>query len=162
MHSRYSPATASTTLPQIRPAGLRPTSIPSSGTITIYRAVMNPALPTVVYMTPNCWAVAAAPSARPQSTPPFSRVRRAAGLLSGVRRLSRSSSGMAGSSTSPPIRNRAILKVKGPRWSMPTLWATKAAPQIRAVRSRISECTVTFLLHSSASKRVPYHYTTRL
>ena len=112
----------------MRPAGLRPTSIPSSGTITIYRAVMNPALPTVVYLTPNCWAVAATPSARPQSTPPFSRVRRAAGLLSGVRRLSRSSSGMAGSSTSPPDQEPGHIKGKGPQMVHPHALGHKGRP----------------------------------
>ena len=38
-----------------------------------------------------------------------------------------------GSSTTPPIRNRTALNVNGPTYSIPTLWATKATPQIKAV-----------------------------
>lgn len=38
-----------------------------------------------------------------------------------------------------PIRERTPLKVKGPTYSMPTLWATKAIPQIVAARSRQRE-----------------------
>ena len=44
-----------------------------------------------------------------------------------------------GTRTAAPIRERTPLKVKGPTYSMPTLWATKAIPQIVAARSRQRE-----------------------
>ena len=34
----------------------------------------------------------------------------------------------------PPTRERTALKVKGPIWSMPTDWATKAVPQMKAAQ----------------------------
>ena len=36
----------------------------------------------------------------------------------------------------PPTRERTALKVKGPIWSMPTDWATKAVPQMKAVKNK--------------------------
>lgn len=46
---------------------------------------------------------------------------------------------ITGTRTAAPIRERTPLKVKGPTYSMPTLWATKAIPQIVAARSRQRE-----------------------
>ena len=44
-----------------------------------------------------------------------------------------------GTRTAAPIRERTPLKVKGPTYFIPTLWATKAIPQIVAARSRQRE-----------------------
>ncbi len=42
-----------------------------------------------------------------------------------------------------PKRNRAALKVKGPKYSMLTRWATNAKPQIAAViNSKVLDLTV--------------------
>ena len=39
--------------------------------MTIYRAVMKPAFPTVVYLIPNCWKLLARNRKKPQVRPPF-------------------------------------------------------------------------------------------
>ena len=119
---------------------------------------MKPAFPTVVYWIPNCWKLLAAKRADPQAMPPSHRSR----LLYGVGDTAFSEgadedSGIAesvaaedlfperfrikstGTRTAAPIRERTPLKVKGPTYSMPTLWATKAIPQIVAARSRQRE-----------------------
>ena len=119
---------------------------------------MKPAFPTVVYWMPNCWKLLAAKRANPQAMPPSHRSR----LLYGVGDTAFSEgvdedSGIAesvaaedlfperfrikstGTRTAAPIRERTPLKVKGPTYSMPTLWATKAIPQIVAARSRQRE-----------------------
>ena len=119
---------------------------------------MKPAFPTVVYWIPNCWKLLAAKRANPQAMPPSHRSR----LLYGVGDTAFSEgadedSGIAesvaaedlfperfrikstGTRTAAPIRERTPLKVKGPTYSMPTLWATKAIPQIVAARSRQRE-----------------------
>ena len=41
-----------------------------------------------------------------------------------------------GTRTSEPMKKRVKLKVKGPRKSLETSWATNEQPQIRAVSSR--------------------------
>jgi len=49
----------------------------------------------------------------------------------------------SGSREREPRVNRAALKVKGPRYSMPTRWATNAKPQMAAViNSRALDLTV--------------------
>ena len=119
---------------------------------------MKPAFPTVVYWIPNCWKLLAAKRADPQAMPPSHRSR----LLYGVADTAFSESvdedsGIAesvaaedlfperfrikstGTRTAAPIRERTPLKVKGPTYAVPTLWATKAIPQIVAARSRQRE-----------------------
>ena len=54
IHRRYRPASAITTLIQIRSPGFFFRKIHSIGTMMIYKAVINPALPTVVYLIPTC------------------------------------------------------------------------------------------------------------
>ena len=49
IHRRYRPTSAITTLIQMRSPGFLFRKIPSMGTRMIYKAVINPALPTVVY-----------------------------------------------------------------------------------------------------------------
>ena len=68
--SRYSPATLTATQTHSRAPGRRPASSPSTGTITTYSAVKNPALAVLVVPTPICWAAEAANSAAPHSSPP--------------------------------------------------------------------------------------------
>ena len=46
--SRYSPATASATLKKVVLGGFFPRNSPSTGTSTMYMAVMNPAFPASV------------------------------------------------------------------------------------------------------------------
>ena len=41
------------------------------GTKAIYKVVIKPALPTVVYITPNCCKLDATKSAAPQNRPPM-------------------------------------------------------------------------------------------
>ena len=49
---------------------------------------------------------------------------------------SQSARNITGISTAPPILHRTALKVNGPMYSIPTLCATKATPQIVAVSSK--------------------------
>ena len=109
----------------------------------------KPAFPTVVYLMPNCWKLLAAKSAMPQAIPPIQRSRvlygedvvvdvegSAAAEAVSLERFKRK---ITGTRTAAPIRERTPLKVKGPTYSMPTLWATKAIPQMVAARSRQRE-----------------------
>ena len=41
------------------------------GTITVYKAVRNPAFPTVVYIIPTCWNIEATHNAHPHAIPPI-------------------------------------------------------------------------------------------
>ena len=102
---------------------------------------MKPALPAVVKLMPTCCMVEAANSAAPQQRPPSQSTlparRFSAAVRAGCGPRRRSSRAMTGSSVSAPSSVRTALKVNGPTSSLPTLWATKDAPQIRAVRVSI-------------------------
>ena len=86
---------------------------PSSGTITIYSAVIKPAFPAVVMLMPNCWKELATHKTTPQATPPIRELRRIAFCSSGEGRwsagLSRSNRKITGISTRPPISVRTPL-----------------------------------------------------
>ena len=56
-----------------------------------------------------------------------------AGSVEADVRLVLSIKGIKSSRTKAPIKFRTELKVKGPTYSIPTLWATKETPQIKAV-----------------------------
>ena len=73
MQSRYMPRAASATAVQMRRPIFLPRKIPSRGTITMYSALMKPALPTVVSLTPNCCRVLPPNRQMPQQMPPISR-----------------------------------------------------------------------------------------
>ena len=77
--SRYSPATASATLSQMARGAFLWRKIPAMGTMTMYSAVMNPALPEVVVSSPICWRLVATVNATPQQAPPTARSRREPG-----------------------------------------------------------------------------------
>ena len=102
----------------------------------MYRAVINPALPEEVVSSPICWRLVATVSAVPQHRPPNRRSRRVPGRAAASprksRRLRRRSSRHSTSRNTKATALLAAVKVKGPTWSAPTLWATKAVPQIRA------------------------------
>ena len=89
--------------------------MPSTGTTTMYSAVMKPALPTLAYCRAHCCRLLARPRITPHKTPPSHRFFLSAGVEVS-RRLPerRPSSGISGSSTAPPNRLRTQLKVKGP------------------------------------------------
>ena len=120
------------------------------GTIKIYMAVINPAFPTVVKEIPNCWKLLAIQSISPQLIPPMINVflspfccKKAASPSSFFFCLSKNE--MTGSSTKPPIKLRTPLKVKHPTAYPPTLCATNATPQIKAVNRRIRLFFICFI-----------------
>ena len=132
---QYSPATARAT-PSHRARGtFFPRAKPARGTRTMYSAVMNPALPGVVVSRPFCWKKLATDSAAPQQRPPRIKSRRdpAGARSSPFRRRQRVRRPHRPSRKKKAMTARAVLKVKGPIYSAPTLWATKAVPQIMAV-----------------------------
>ena len=137
MHSRYMPTRASPTPIQTSLPTFFFKKRPIMGTIRIYRAVINPALPTVVRSTPICCTTEAMASAAPQQMPPVSSVFLSALVWGFWVMPALSNTKMTGSSTSPPRMERTQMKVKGPTKPAPTLWATKAVPQIKAVNSSI-------------------------
>ena len=86
---------------------------------------------------PFCWKQLATASAVPQARPPTARSRReAAGAAASPLRLRQARRAPhRPSKKTKAMAARAALKVKGPIYSAPTLWATKAVPQIMAVIS---------------------------
>ena len=119
---------------------------------------MKPAFPTVVYWMPNCWKLLAAKSANAAGDAADPEIAALYGMedtalsevvdedsvLRSLPRqklylLERFRRKITGTRTAAPIRERTPLKVKGPTYSMPTLWATKAIPQMVAARSRQRE-----------------------
>ncbi len=72
MHSRYIPTTASATPIQVLIPTFLPRSIPRSGTIRIYSAVINPAFPADVYLIPICCREVDKVRITPQHKPPIS------------------------------------------------------------------------------------------
>ena len=138
---------ATATHTQIKGLILRPRKIPKTGTSTIYIAVRKPAFPTVVCAIPICWMMEAHPSASPHRIPPRTSVFPLITRPSTVRRLPslpgriiRFCIRITGRSVIAPSRKRIATRVNGPMYSIPTLCATNAAPQIRAVRRRIADC----------------------
>ena len=103
--SKYAPTRAMPTPIHTFSPGLRPKKMPSTGTITIYNAVKNPAFPAVVNWMPACCSRLPAPSSRPHRAPPPSRsfLPRAGSASWGFPAWSRRFQKISGSSTSPPM-----------------------------------------------------------
>ena len=104
----------------------------------MYIAVINPALPAVVYTMPICWKMLAAARNAPQHIPPMIVFLRYAAYSFRLMTASFSFSDAMGKSDMAPtaIAARAILaalNVMGSMSSMPTRWNTNAVPQIIAV-----------------------------
>ena len=138
MHRKYSPATAMDTLPHSSADGLLPQKRPKRGTITIYMAVMKPAFPADVPAMPNCCILEARVSITPQAPAPRSKARFSPAVRwkidfrpGTIRAAAPSTASSATKATSP----RRAVKVKGPTWSAPALWAEKPVPQITAASS---------------------------
>ncbi len=85
--------------------------IPNMGTKIIYSVVINPALPTLVYLIPNCCSVLAIVREIPHRSPAltFSFQSNLAALSPAIFRLIR----MYTRRLAAPIRERTPLKVKG-------------------------------------------------
>ena len=105
------------------------------GTMITYRAVRKPAFAVVVVAMPICWAAEAMNRKNPQRSPPVISVRRSP-LPAEGRSVFRRITATRGRRATPASQLRLARKVKAPTLSAPTLWATNAAPQIMAVRSR--------------------------
>ena len=86
---------------------------------------MKPALPAVVTTSPVCCSKAPAQRTSPAQTPPTHSADSRQRALSPRR--------ARGSMTRAPSAKRAPVNSIGPIDSMPTRWATKALPQMRAV-----------------------------
>ncbi len=116
--------------------------MPSNGTIIIYKAVIKPAFPTFVSVEykeiPICCKLLPAQRAIPHKIPPahnsffFSIF--FLGLVSGFILCNKKIQGI---NTIPPNKFRTALNVNGCTYSIPTLCATKAIPQINAVINNI-------------------------
>ena len=109
-HRPYSPAAASATLTQTDAATFRRRTTLNTGTSTMYKAVIKPALPEDVVSSPFCWNQDAAAMAAPQKSPPFARSsqdpdRRPSHFRRTAHRPSRNANATA---------DRAALKVKAP------------------------------------------------
>ena len=80
----------------------------------MYRAVMNPAFPAVVWAIPTCWRLLATPMMTPQHSPAFTVT--ASGRSRCHRLPWRTPPKASTTGTSTPVarRFRAALKVKGP------------------------------------------------
>ena len=144
MHSRYSPATAMTTLSHSRGLPRRPRARPNTGTSTTYMAVRNPALAVEGFrVMPYCWAVEATNSRVPHKRLALFSSRRSCSVWGALvrpvcRRLTRSKTFTVGTSTSTASQLRPARKLQAPM-PAPALWATKAVPQIKAHSSSKSE-----------------------
>ena len=141
MHSSAMPQVASTTPIHTCTGGFLRRKRPSSGTMTMYSAVIKPALPGVVVWMPICCSMEARQRARPHRIPPVASVltgRGAGAPPEPSRRMRDRLRHTSGSSTSEPSRKRVALKVNGPTCSIPTDWATKDTPQIKAVSSSMA------------------------
>ena len=71
IQSRYIPIVARNIQIQICKGTRFPKNRPKIGTITIYKAVINPAFPTVVYEMPICCNEAVTNTIQPQIIPPL-------------------------------------------------------------------------------------------
>ena len=74
MHRKYIPAIARATPIHTFLPALLPRKSLIMGTISMYRAVINPAFPALVYTMPICWRELATARAIPQRIPPVTRV----------------------------------------------------------------------------------------
>ena len=113
MHRQYRPATARATLIQIVLGARFFRKMPAMGTMTIYSAVIKPALPEVVVSSPFCWRLLATVRATPQQMPPTARsfqdlVADSTTPRCMVRRTKHSTS-----KNKKAMADRAALKVKG-------------------------------------------------
>lgn len=124
--SRYRPITASAILKRMVLPVFFPRKIPRTGTNTIYMAVRKPALPASVWTSPTCCRLAAANRAMPHKNPAFQSFlsEKISVNLRGFRNST------VAESTVTASKHRVLWNVKGPIWSIPTLWATKAEPQM--------------------------------
>ena len=146
MHRSQRPTRARTTATQMFRPLVRPRKIPRTGTITIYKLVRNPALPTVVYRSPNCCRDSEIKSIVPQINPANHNVLLRQGFAPGFLCIfpwTLSRIGITARRNSPPIMDLPHVKVKGLTCSMPRAWATKLEPQILAVinsRKELRSC----------------------
>ena len=70
---------------------------------------------------------------------------------------------MQGSRNKPPIKHRTALKVSGSTRSIPTLCATKAVPQMVAVKNNINEFRICFSTSITYLLRIEvYHLSRRM
>ena len=111
------------------------------GTIKMYSAVINPALPEAVPRSmPNCCSSEAAHSATPHSSP-LLRKYRFFGLSIGTKVpfffFTVSITRMTGSRKAEPSSERSDIKVNGPTNCAPVDCATKELPQITAQSVKI-------------------------
>ena len=111
MQSRYMPTAAMTAAAQTTGATFFFRKIPNMGTKMIYSVVINPALPTLVYLIPNCCKVLAIVRKMPHKSPAFtfSFQSRGAALSPAIFLLIRIYTRMLAA----PIRERTPLKVNG-------------------------------------------------
>ena len=101
----------------------------------MYMAVKKPALPASVYTRPTCCKLAAINRAHPQRIPAFHSLGSAHFAVKTLKvPLSKTKDKGTRKATANP--HRIAWKVKGPMWSMPTLWAMKALPQMSVAARR--------------------------
>ena len=136
MHSRYMPATPSSTASQTSHVWcfLKSRKL-MTGTMSMYSAVMNPALPAVVYTIPICWKML--PNARkmPQQMPPmivFPEDALSSPVLPGAAFFLRQIDTIPTANAARVIRD--AVNVMGSMLSIPTRWKANAVPHMIATR----------------------------
>ena len=136
--------------------GRRFLNMPMIGTNTMYIAVRKPDLPASVSTRPTCCRLQARNKGSPQRSPAvqsFLSAQRRMKLLPSC--LNRSEIRMTGSKPRTAIKHRMVWKVKGPMWSMPILWDTKAEPQITVAKTRQALHSNFFLIYNH--RGILYH-----
>ena len=103
----------------------------------------NPAFPAEApRYIPTCCRLVAKPSAIPQAIPPVHKTFLSSLLEGFFESPILSNVKMTGNNTSAPIYERIVLNVYGPTCFPPSLWATKASPQMKAVNKSSKEFLV--------------------
>ena len=115
----------------------RNTMLPT-GVITIYRAVIKPAFPTVVNISPYCWhnmsVIRAAAHTKAPLTVAFFFA--AASWACGASFFLLSAIHTTGNIERPPKVHLTAVNPKGPRCSIPACWLTRPIPHTRAASKR--------------------------
>ena len=126
--------------------------MPNIGTRTMYIAVINPDLPTDVYIIPYCCKLLAIQRVIPVRIPPnikvlfvllFLFLLSIDSFISFFSLLSIKK--IRGNKTIHPTKFLVAVKVNGPTYSIPTLCATNAVPHIVAAINNRSDCLSTNL-----------------
>ena len=131
-HSRYMPATPIITASQTtHVVFLRNSRKLTTGTNSMYMAVMNPALPAVVVTRPICCVMLPRARNTPQPMPPATLAFRLRALSAGGSLLPRQVSSATSPTTAVDSAIRAAAKVMGSLVSMPFRCATKAMPHTK-------------------------------